>query len=300
MYSMKYKKISIITTCYNHENFIEETINSVISQKYPNLEYIVINDASTDGSHKIISKYEKYISKYINLKEFQPSPVFALNHGFNLSTGDILGWISSDDILLERSLFTLNDIFLQLPEVDWLTGVSTTLNKESLIVKSVLRPITKFDFLSGNWQIIQQESTFFSKSLWNKIGGKFDVNCLQAFDTKLWVDFFEYAIHYHVNAPLGAFRKGEQSRSSRNFKEFLSYNNLIIGKMLKNSKTKEKFIAGFYKYFGKTKLKYLMRLLPNLFLDIGILKHLKDHNINYDFNKKKWEIQIKSSFKRVF
>lgn len=89
-------KVSIITVCYNSESTIESTIQSVIQQSYPNIEYIVVDGDSTDGTFKIIKKYEKHITKYI--KEKDHGIYDAINKGIKLATGDILGILNSDDV----------------------------------------------------------------------------------------------------------------------------------------------------------------------------------------------------------
>ena len=93
---MNYPKISIVTPSFNHAQFLEETILSVISQNYPDLEYIIIDGGSTDGSVEIIKKYEQYLTYWISEPDNGQSD--ALNKGFTRATGDIYGWLNSDDL----------------------------------------------------------------------------------------------------------------------------------------------------------------------------------------------------------
>src|SRR5688500_3818909 len=88
-------KISIITPTYNQGHFIEQTIQSVIEQDYPNLEYIIIDGGSTDDTLSVIKKYEKYISYWISEKDKGQSE--AINKGFKKATGDVVNWLNSDD-----------------------------------------------------------------------------------------------------------------------------------------------------------------------------------------------------------
>ena len=103
----QFPKISIVTPTFNQGNYIEESILSVIGQKYPNLEYIIMDGGSTDGSVEIIRKYEKKLSFWISEKDNGQS--HAINKGFNRATGDILLWLNSDDMLLPNVLKTLNE-----------------------------------------------------------------------------------------------------------------------------------------------------------------------------------------------
>ena len=201
----KYPKISLVTACYNHADFIAETIESILSQNYPNLEYIVIDDGSTDGSWDIIQKYKNKLTVCERMEGYRDTPTIALNYGLKKGTGEIMGWLNSDDILLPGSLFRIAKIFAGNERVEWLTGMESTINSTSELVKSNLRLKNKYDFLIGDWKIIQQESTFWRRSLWEKTGATLSKGW--AFDTELWTRFFMETDHYHVDVPLGAFRK---------------------------------------------------------------------------------------------
>lgn len=107
-------KISIITPSYNQAKFLEETILSVINQGYHDLEFIVIDGGSKDHSVDIIKAYEKYITYWVSEKDKGQSD--AINKGLKKATGEIIGWINSDDLLLPGSLQKIGEIFQSLPE----------------------------------------------------------------------------------------------------------------------------------------------------------------------------------------
>ena len=289
-----YPKISIVTTCFNHEKYIGETIESIVSQGYPNLEYFVINDGSTDNSEQEILKYKKYNFHYEYLQGYRSSNVIALNRAFKNSTGDILGWISSDDILLKNSLFTIAKVFSELKEVEWFTGMASTINSRGELVNSRFRPKHKLDFLVDNWQVIQQESTFFRKSLWVQSGGHLNEDYKLAFDTELWTRFFLHAVHYNLKAPIGAYRNGKGSRSIKNFEEFLSFNSKAIAFLKDESKGLKNL--SIYSLLRIKYIKQIMSILP-----IGITKKMFGdilyNTINYNFDEDQWYLAKENPFK---
>ncbi|MGB5971795.1 MAG: glycosyltransferase, partial [Nodosilinea sp.] len=98
----EWPRVSIVTPSYNQGQFLEETIRSVLLQRYPNLEYIVIDGGSTDNSAEIIEKYQSCITYWVSEKD--NGQAHAINKGLKISTGSILGWINSDDLYVKGTL----------------------------------------------------------------------------------------------------------------------------------------------------------------------------------------------------
>ena len=214
---MKYPKISIVTPSYNDARYIERTILSVIDQGYPNLEYIIIDGGSTDGSVDIIKKYQDRISYWIS--ERDNGMYYAIQKGFERSSGDIMGWINSDDVLHPGSLFTIGQIFGDYPAVNWLEGFPNTIDEQGRIVyASSVYEVDKLFFYQKKHQhsfkYIQQESTYWRRDLWERAGAYISTSYKYAGDFELWMRFFRMEKLHTVYALLGSFRLSNSGRAS--------------------------------------------------------------------------------------
>ena len=165
-----YPKISVITPSYNQGLFIEETINSVLKQNYPNLEYIIIDGGSTDSTKSILEKYDKSITYWVSEKDNGQSD--AINKGFALATGDILCWLNSDDTYLPNTLHKVAKYFLQSNTFNKIiSGRGYYLFEANNIVlnNGVSELYKKCDDIEFCYHIIQP-STFWGKSVMKKNG----------------------------------------------------------------------------------------------------------------------------------
>jgi len=161
-------RITIITPSFNQSQFLEQTIDSVLSQNYTNLEYIIIDGGSSDNSIDIIKKYEKYLTYWISEPDKGQSD--AINKGLKIAKGDIVNWLNSDDYY-EKDTFEIISERFQDPAVNVICGKSRLFNEKWTAGNS---PGT--DWYQGNlektigWARIDQPETFFRKSAFDKIG----------------------------------------------------------------------------------------------------------------------------------
>ncbi|MGA9382202.1 MAG: glycosyltransferase family 2 protein [Phormidium sp.] len=230
MNSEKFPKISIVTPSFNQADFLEATIKSVLYQEYPNLEYIIIDGGSTDGSLEIIKKYEAHLHFWCS--EPDRGQYDGINKGFTHATGEIFSWINSDDMYYPWAFKTVSSIMSSLPEIEWLT----TLYPGGWDYQGFCRGFgsipgySKEAFLDGGYLPwgrkafgwIQQESTFWKRELWEKVDSHIRTEFSLAGDFDLWSRFFLYADLYGINSPISGFRRQGNSRSSTNYRQYIS------------------------------------------------------------------------------
>jgi len=215
---MNLPKISIITPNYNGGEYLEETIQSILTQNYPNLEYIIIDGGSTDNSVEIIKKYEDQLSFWVS--EPDKGLYDAIQKGFDKSSGEIMAWLNSDDLYHKNAFFTVVEIFKNFEEVQWLQGIPSTFDEKGRTVDvSPLKRWSKLDYYLGNFEWIQQESIFWSRELWQKENGRIDTAMKYAGDLDLWLRFFRHEKLYTTSALLGGFRQRSKNQLSLDFIE---------------------------------------------------------------------------------
>jgi Glycosyl transferase family 2 len=220
--SGEWPKIALVTPVFNSARYLEATIRSVLSQGYPNLEYVIADGGSTDGSVEIVRKYEPHLHAWFS--EPDRGMYDAINKGFARTSGKdmggAMGWISATDLLHAGSLFVVGSVFRTFPEVEWITGRPTGFSDEGMAVETLrLRQWSRMRFLAGANRYIQQESTFWRRSLWDRAGGRVDDSRRSASDFELWVRFFRFAKLYPVDALIGGFRSHPDSLGLRNLEE---------------------------------------------------------------------------------
>jgi len=268
----RWPKISLVTPVFNSARYLEATIRSVLGQEYSNLEYIIVDGKSTDGSVVIICRYESRLHAWVSEPDL--GMYDAINKGFARSSGDVMGWISATDLLHAGALFTVGDVFRTFPEVEWITGRPTGFSDEGLAVEILkLRRWSRMPFLAGANRYIQQESTFWRRSLWERAGARVDDSRRSASDFELWVRFFRYAKLYSVDALIGGFRSHPDSLGLQNLEECHRIQEEIIQKELASMdgsggvnfvravSAGVEYVPGLSKPWGKLMLSMLPKLL---------------------------------------
>jgi glycosyltransferase involved in cell wall biosynthesis len=211
---INYPKITLVTACRNAERFLEATLESVLRQGYPNLEYVLVDGNSKDGTMSIVRRYEDGLAAI--LEGADQGLYDALNRGFRASNGEIMGWINADDMLLQNSLFTVAEVFSSFSDVDWITGVPGNVDHLGRVHESYHRSRwNRWLLLDPKQGGPQQESTFWRRSLWESAGGTLETRYPMAADFELWFRFFEHADLVSVRSMLAAFRRHGENLSTR-------------------------------------------------------------------------------------
>ena len=187
---------------------------SVLSQP-GDVEYVVMDGGSTDGSREIIERHAPKLAHWQSEKD--DGQYDAITRGFARCTGDVMAWLNSDDLYVPGAFAVVAEIFAQFPEVQWLTTTAQIRwDAEGRIARVLNVPgYSRDGFLTGEhlpsgrhfsvgW--IQQESTFWRRSLWEKTGAQIGAGYPLAGDFELWARFFAHAELYAVEVPLGGFR----------------------------------------------------------------------------------------------
>ena len=252
-------KLSIITPSYNQEKYIERTIKSVVTQKGINteyeLEYIIIDGASTDNSVDIIKKYaNKYkFIRWISKKDKGQSD--ALDKGFNWATGDVIAWINSDDEYT-KGTFSLVVKQFKKKSINWVTGYATIVDENNA---EILKNVTRYkNMLSQlpSWMLftenfISQPSTFMRRSTYNKLGG-IHKSLYYCMDYDLWLRFLQASKPVIIRKPLSLFRRYDESKSGLGYSKQFAEQYTIAKKYTKNP-----LLLGLHKLLNvKTVLAY--------------------------------------------
>ena len=279
-------RISVVTPSFDQGEFLEATLQSVITQRYPELEYVVVDGGSSDDSVPIIKRHEASLAYWVS--EADHGHADALNKGFAQTTGDIMCWINSSDMYYPWTLQTVAEVFSQFPEVEWITGTRSMFDAAGrLRVVAAGTGFNVYDILAGDYRGIQQESVFWRRSLWDRAGGRLDQALRYAADLDLWLRFFDQAPLYHVDTLLGGFRVHEERLGK-------------TGEDLYGREAQELYSRFVPRYdrrsLARARVIRLIRsgrrrAVPEALGKLGVLPWYKHPRVVFDFDRMVWTLQ---------
>lgn len=203
-------KISIVTPSFNQAEFLERTIASVLSQNYPNIEYIIIDGGSTDGGIEIIRKYEKHLAYWVSEPDKGQSE--AINKGFAKSTGEILAWLCSDDFYLPGALFKVADMFKKHPDAALIYGDYIKVDADDRCIALRRQPSFDYRVCLYFYGIVIQPASFFNRKAFFDVGGV-DTSLNYVMDYDLIIKLARYGRVLHMSEYLATLRVHPASKT---------------------------------------------------------------------------------------
>lgn len=202
--------ISIVTCSYQQGRFLDATMRSVLEQRYPALEYVVVDGGSRDNSVEVIRSHAPDLAWWVSEKD--QGQTDALAKGFARTRGEVMGWLCSDDLLLAGSLERVGRFFAANPEVQWLYGDGLWIDAQGRL----LRPKREMGWSSTvflfDHNFLAQPSVFWRRGLWERAGG-LQAQWDMAMDADLWLRFARHAPPRHLPEYLSAMRSYPEQKT---------------------------------------------------------------------------------------
>jgi glycosyltransferase involved in cell wall biosynthesis len=204
-------RISIIMPSFNQARFIEESIQSILAQDYPYLEFMILDGGSSDGSQEIIEYHSDRLA-YWHSRPDKGQPD-ALMQGFKRATGDLLGWMNSDDILLPRALQSIAQAYNLNPDCGLFGGNFVLIDRNSRIIRCKRYPAQAAKFARHGLCFVCQPGSFFKRQDYEAVGG-LDPSLHYTMDADLYIHMLTNGTQYaYVNTWLSGFRMHALSKT---------------------------------------------------------------------------------------
>ncbi len=206
-------KVSIVTPSFNQAKYLEESIQSVLAQDYPNIEYIIVDGGSKDNSVEIIKKYEDRLAWWVSEKD--KGHADGLNKGFSHATGEILAWLNSDDTYSPTAVSEAVAYLKENPDVGMVYGDANLTNESGEVVGRFASKQTSYRAMLRGSVHIPQATTFWRADLWRQVG-PLDLSLFFAFDYDLWVKLAKVSRIAYVPKLWANFRLHDLGKSVKN------------------------------------------------------------------------------------
>ena len=226
--SMSYPCISVITPSLNQGRFLERTIQSVLDQAYPNLEYIIIDGGSTDGSVDIIKKHAKHLAYWVS--EPDQGQAQAINKGLKIATGEWIGWQNSDDIYYPGCFFDLAQAVATHPRSDFIIGNMMLIDERDREIRDIRYVRPTYRALLAEGMVLTNQAAFWRRSVHDEIGYlNEEFSC--GFDYEWFLRVTQRYKACHVNKIWGGLRIHGETKSSTIHERFEEeYRRILSGR----------------------------------------------------------------------
>jgi glycosyltransferase involved in cell wall biosynthesis len=249
----KFPKITVITPSYNQADYLERTICSVLEQNYPNLEYIIVDGGSTDGSVEIIKRYEDRLAWWVSESDDGQSQ--AINKGLKRATGEWVAWQNSDDIYYPGALHDLAKAADQYPDAEFIIGNMRLIDKNDHAIRDIRYVTPTHQGLLAEGMVIANQAAFWRSSVHADIGFlREDLH--YSFDYEWFLRLTKHVKSRHINRIWGALRHHEETKTHTNEEAFAAENQLALS---------EYHFKPWKKFFYKMRRAYLTALNGNLY-----------------------------------
>jgi GT2 family glycosyltransferase len=203
--------VSIVTPSFNQANFIQRTLESVLTQDYPNMEYWVIDGGSTDDSLRIIESYQ--VNPRLNwMSEPDQGQADAVRKGWALSQGEILGWLNSDDVLLPGAVTKAVHALQKHPEAAFVYSNYQVIDQDDRLLQTIHVRQTSFAEQLRFESLIPQQTVFVRRTAIEACGG-INIKFHHALDQELWLRLLEKHAGIYIDETWAAQRVHEEAKT---------------------------------------------------------------------------------------
>jgi glycosyltransferase involved in cell wall biosynthesis len=215
--SNPFPRISVITPSYNQAEFLERTIRSVLDQNYPNLEYIIIDGGSTDGSVEIIKKYSDRLAYWVS--ESDQGQTDAINKGLKRATGEWLAWQNSDDIYYPGSFKALAATVWNRSGIDLVVGNINLIDEEDMVIRDICYVTPSYGSLLAEGMVLTNQAAFWRRRVHTQIGFLSE-SLHYAFDYEWFLRLTKGRKGLHANQMWGGYRLHGATKTHNNGAKF--------------------------------------------------------------------------------
>lgn len=255
---MQLPKISVVTPSFNQAEFLERTLRSVLDQGYPNLEYIVIDGGSTDGSVDVIRRYADRLTYWVSEKDSGQSQ--AINKGLMRATGDWLAWQNSDDVFFQGAFSELAERATRAPRAGLIIGDMTMIDAHDRVLRDIkyVRPTYKAMLAEG--MVLTNQAAFWRRDLHKQLGYlREDLHF--GFDFEWFLRILQSGVRAeHVRGMWGGLRMHDETKTARNQSSFeIEYSAILAGRNLPGWQKRLHQLRRFALMAADGEWPYLMR-----------------------------------------